>query len=140
MNRKDKRYFNLAKAVSYTSDYPRVHIGSVIIKNKEILAVSANQKKSHPLQQKLNPIRFDNHTSQQDIDKCNNYQHAEFSAIIKCKHLDLNGATIYVYREDKYGNLAMCCPCKACLKLIKEVGIKVIYYTSTDGFNRLELV
>ena len=56
MNRKDKRYFNLAKAVSYTSDYPRVHIGSVIIKNKEILAVSANQKKSHPLQQKLNPI------------------------------------------------------------------------------------
>ena len=74
MNRKDKRYFNLAKAVSYTSDYPRVHIGSVIIKNKEIVAVSANQKKSHPLQQKLNPIRFDNHTSQSDIDKCNNYQ------------------------------------------------------------------
>ena len=140
MNRKDKRYFNLAKAVSYTSDYPRVHIGSVIIKNKETVAVSANQKKSHPLQQKLNPIRFDNHTSQQDIDKCNNYQHAEFSAIIKCKHLDLSGASIYVYREDKYGNLAMCCPCKACLKLIKEVGIKVIYYTSTDGFNRLELV
>ena len=140
MNKKDKRYFNLAKAVSYTSDYPRVHIGSVIVKNKEIVAVSANQKKSHPLQQKLNPIRFDNHTSQSDIDKCNNYQHAEFSAIIKCKHLDLSGASIYVYREDKYGNLAMCCPCKACLKLIKEVGIKVIYYTSPDGFNRLELV
>ena len=90
MNRKDKRYFNLAKAVSYISDYPRVHIGSVIIKNKEIVAVSANQKKSHPLQQKLNPIRFDNHTSQQDIDKCNNYQHTEFSAIIKCKHLNLS--------------------------------------------------
>ena len=140
MNRKDKRYFNLAKAVSYTSDYPRVHIGSVIIKNKEIVAVSANKKKSHPLQQKLNPIRFDNHTSQHDIDKCNNYQHAEFSAIIKCKHLDLNGATIYVYREDKYGNLAMCCPCKACLALIKSVGIKLIYYTSAEGFNRLELV
>ena len=140
MNRKDKRYFNLAKAVSYTSDYPRVHIGSVIIKNKEIVAVSANQKKSNPLQQKLNPIRFDNHTSQHDIDKCNNYQHAEFSAIIKCKHLDLNGTTIYVYREDSHGELAMCCPFRACLKLIREVCIKVIYYTSPDGFNRLELV
>ena len=140
MNKKDKRYFNLAKAVSYTSDYPRVHIGSVIVKNKEIVAVSANQKKSHPLQQKLNPIRFDNHTSQSDIDKCNNYQHAEFSAIIKCKHLDLSGASIYVYREDKFGKIAMCKPCSACMLLIRKAGIRYVYYTDKDGYNKLELV
>lgn len=140
MNRKEKRYFNLAKAVSQTSDYYRVHIGSVIVNGHDILSSASNSKKSHPLQKKLNPIRFDNNTNQTDIDKCNNYQHAEFSAIIKCKHLDLTNTAIFVYREDKHGNLAMCKPCPACLSLIKSVGIRTIYYTSKEGFNKLELV
>ena len=40
----------------------------------------------------------------------------------------------------KYGNLAMCRPCSACMLLIRKAGIRTVYYTDKDGFNKLELV
>lgn len=123
MNKKDIRYFSVARAVSKTSDYGRISIGCCIVKKRDIIAVAANLKKSHPLQEKLNK-----HYRGFETQGC---IHAELSAIIKSS-VSLDGAVLYVYREDKNGNMANCRPCKACMKAIKDSGIKEINYTDKD--------
>lgn len=56
--------------------------------------------------------------------------------ILKIMHLDIDFSKVklYVYRQDLKGNLAMCRPCCACMKAIKDLGIKNIYYTTNDGY------
>lgn len=120
MNKKDIRYFSVAKAVSKTSDYGRINIGCCIVKRKDIVSVAANLKKSHPLQEKLNK-------------DCRGFEtkgciHAELLAIIKSS-VSLEGAILYVYREDRNGNIANCRPCRACMSAIKQSGIREINYT-----------
>ena len=48
------RYFDLAESVAKLSDYPRVKIGSVIVKNKDIISVGQNMLKTHPAQFRYN--------------------------------------------------------------------------------------
>ena len=134
MNKKELRYFNLAKSVSYTSNFPKVHIGAVIVNGHDILAVACNTKRSHPIMKKLNPLRFTNNFTQHDLDHCKNRIHAEIACILKCSKDDLVGASIYVYREDRHGDIAMCRPCEACMFELNRCGIKDIYYTTNDGF------
>ena len=130
MNNKEMRYFNVAKEVSLTSEFRRTKLGAIIVLNKDIIAVSSNLKKSHPLQAKYNAIRFG---SVKSVDNCHNYIHAEMACIIKSMDYDLTKAEIYVYRQ-KQGKPSCARPCKACMTMIKKVGIKTIYYTTDDGF------
>ena len=58
---------------------------------------------------------------------------------MKCKHLDIRGATIYVYRELKDGSLGNCFPCPACGRRIITAGIKRIVYTDYDGVYELKI-
>lgn len=124
----NKRLFEVAKAVSRTSQYPRVKIGCCIVKKGIILAVGTNLVKSHPLQKHYNRLRG------LDTDHIHNNIHAELDAIRKCKSKDLAGADVYVYREDNEGNLRMCKPCPACMELIKNSGVKRVHYTDVDGY------
>ena len=134
MNKKELRYFNLAKSVSYTSNFPKVHIGAIIVNGHDILSVACNTKRSHPIMKKLNSLRFTNNYTQKDMDCCKNRIHAEIACILKCNRDDLVGASIYVYREDRHGNIAMCRPCAACMFEIIKCGIRDIYYTTGDGY------
>ena len=52
----------------------------------------------------------------------------------------LKGCSIFVYRTNKNGQLAMAKPCDMCQKLIKYVGIKNMFYTTNDGEIKLEKV
>lgn len=56
--------------------------------------------------------------------------------LLKIMHLDIDFSKIklYVYREDLNDNLAICRPCNACMKAIKDLGIKTIYYTTNEGY------
>lgn len=62
--------------------------------------------------------------------------HAEISCLLQIKDLDIdfNKVKLYIYREDKNGNLAISRPCGACMKLIDKLGIKTIYYTIDGGY------
>ena len=133
MTKKEQRLFNLARAVALCSEHRQFHVGCVIV-NQKILAVANNQTHSHPLQKKLNRLRFDLD------DTCQNYLHAELSAILKVKNTSqLKNASIYIYRETLTNEIAMSRPCPACLAKIKEVGIKTMYYTTQDGYSREEI-
>lgn len=132
MNSRSLRFFKVAAAVGLTSDYVRVNIGAVIVQNNDVISVGVNKNRSHPTQRKYNYIyRFT------ENDGCNTESkhllHAEMDAIVKAKHLDLTGASIYVSRRTINGKLGMCRPCPACMGAIIDVGITDIYYTSADG-------
>jgi deoxycytidylate deaminase len=132
LTKRDIKYFIVAKGVSQTSTFNRVKIGAVIVSKhqKEIVSVGVNTKKSHPLQKRLNTLRFD----VTKIDMCHNYLHAEMRAILKANPHDLKDASLYIYRENCNHELANCRPCPACMAMIKKVKIKKIYYTTEDGY------
>ena len=62
----------------------------------------------------------------------NNYLHAEMMAIINAKDLDIEWSKCYlfVYRRNKLN----CRPCNACMKIIKDIGIKNIFYTDNNEY------
>ncbi|AVH84937.1 hypothetical protein RsoM2USA_8 [Ralstonia phage RsoM2USA] len=128
---KDKRLFDVAKSVSYTSDYKYVQMGAVIARNRNVLSVGTNQTKTHTLQKEFNVHRkFDT----VDVDHC---IHAEIDAINKVRYRDLSNCSIYIYREKqekKKTVLGMARPCAACMEAIIRHGIKHVYYTTENGF------
>ena len=124
------KMFKVAEATSNVSEFPRIQIGAVIARKNNIIAVGVNQTKSHPLQKKYNQNRFDD-----KHDTCQHHLHAEMDAISKVKNPeDFERATIYVYRKNLNGELAMSKPCEACMTKIIETGIKKIGYTTNQGF------
>ena len=119
MTKKEIKFFEVAKAVAKTSEYPRIKIGCCIVKKNRILAVGVNLVKSHPMQKIFNKYR--------DIDPNRIYNniHAELDAMLKVANKkDLEGADIYLYREDVFGQRKMSKPCPACSQILKMYKIK----------------
>jgi deoxycytidylate deaminase len=103
----------------------------VIVYKKQILSVGYNQEKTHTLQAIYNQYR--------EFHKYNHCAkiHAEIDAISKIRHLDIDWGKveIYIYRERKDTNeRALAYPCKACRKLLENMGIKHIYYTGENSY------
>ena len=121
------KFFEKAKAASEMSDYKRIKIGAVIVYKNRVVSVGWNTTKTNPLQKSLNHLRF----------KADEYcasLHAEMMAFLRLPYgLDPRNLSIYVYRENRFGELRMSRPCPSCMSKIKELGRKNIYYTSTDG-------
>lgn len=134
MNPRSLRFFRVAAAVALTSEYERVNVGAIIVQNNDIISTGVNRSRTHPVQRKYNYLyRFT------EPDGCNtesnHFIHAEIDAIIKCRNIDLAGASIYVSRRMLNGKFAMCRPCPACMGAIIDAGIIDIYYTSVDGYH-----
>jgi deoxycytidylate deaminase len=117
------RYFTIAKAASQCSDL-RCAVGAVIISHKPI-SIGFNIQKSHP--------RFADGKRSYSI-------HAEISALLRSQ-CSVRGSTIYVYREDRNGDIGMAKPCPNCMKILIEAGIKRVYYTTKTApyWNRIDL-
>ena len=130
MTNKEKRFFNIAKEVSYLSDYPGARVGAVVIEGKCILSSGHNSKKTRPLQHRYNIYR-----NFEDYEHSTARQHAEIAALSPLigKEIEWKRVSIFVYRELKNGKKACSKPCAACEKLIKDLGIKNIYYIDEFG-------
>ena len=132
----NKRYFKFAREASMRATYQGSHrfspmIGAVAVYKGSIVATAWNTNKTSPLQARYNVYRFRADTP----DKT----HCETSLVQKLRwkfgdSIDWSKVHIYLYREYKDGSLApsRCCP--SCLAMLKEHGIKKIYYTTEDGF------
>lgn len=105
-------FFRLAKNVSKTSSH-KIKMGAVIVKNGNVISISANRAKTHP------KAVWEGHGL-----------HCETSAILYAGKCDLNGASVFVYRENKKGKISMARPCLECQKVLKENGFKKMYYTT----------
>jgi deoxycytidylate deaminase len=138
MNNRQKRFFNVAREVSRLSDYQKVHIGAVVVEGNRIISTGFNSNKTSTTQYKYNRYRFDG--AEQHPAKT----HAEIAALaplINRRDIDWAHTSIYVYREQKDGKITCARPCKACSKLIKDLGIKNVFYSDWDGnFVREEFI
>lgn len=109
------KHFELAKMIAKLSDNRKHKMGAVIAKKGRVVSVGFNTYKTHT------KSRDPYHTI-----------HAELSAILKARR-DVSGLDIYIYREIKDGSLGMARPCTHCMEIIKEAGIKNVYYTTEKG-------
>lgn len=135
MTKSEKNLMRVARSVAMTSNFGRIKIGAVVADKKHIISVGANEKKTHPLQKFYN----ENNVEYGKSDHLKHHIHAEISCIINAKH-DLRGCTMYIFREDRNGDLNMCRPCKACYQMIKDAGISKIVYTIPNGYAKEKVV
>lgn len=131
----DSHLFKAARECSFKSDYTgcgSARIGCVVVYKGTILAKGFNSNKTHTDQAHFNKWRYKDSGNKYLPSKI----HAEIFALSKIKYLDIDFSKVhvYVYRELKNGEIAMARPCAACLKMIKELGIVNIHYTSDEGF------
>ena len=130
MTHKEQRFFNIAKEMSQLSNFSRARVGAVVTSGKRILSASCNSTKTRPLQFYYNKYR-----NFEDYKNSNSCEHAEISALSPLigKEIEWDKVSIYTYRELKNGKRGCSKPCEACSKLIKELGIKTVYYIDEDG-------
>ncbi len=130
-----RAYFEAAKAVSKLSDFPRIKIGAVAVYGHRVISSGCNSLKTDTLQKKYNIYRF--------TEEAKHSQHAELACLkplIGRKDIDFKNIELYVYREYKNGDLAMCRPCPSCLALIRSLGIRYIYYVGDNSYINEELI
>jgi deoxycytidylate deaminase len=120
-----EKFLKLAKSQSKKSD-KKIKVGAILVRKGRVLKKSHNTDKSHPLQKKLNALRFND----EFFDCCSHSQHAEFKCLIHFhkKKIDISDCSLYVYRENSRGELGNCKPCPACSWLIQNLNIKRIIY------------
>lgn len=130
MTKKEKSFFNIAKEISRLGDYHRTRVGAVVVEKKHILSTGFNAQKTRPLQHRYNIYR--------DLDDYENsvaMQHAEVDALSPLigKEIDWSRTSIYIYRELKDGQRGCSRPCAACARLIRDLGIKEVFYINEHG-------
>jgi len=116
-------YFHLARLAARSSNHKDYHIGAVI-SNKHPISHGHNIVRTHPI--------FADGKRWYTI-------HAEMHAILCAETIEIPGCSVYVYRETANGDLALAKPCDECLAVLIEVGIKNIFYTTPDGYVRVNL-
>lgn len=134
-SKSEKAFFKAAKNISTLSDHPIQKLGCVVVDKHRIISSGHNShSKCHAIQAKLDKETFNM--------ECRGCLHAESSALIPLikQGYVFNKASIFVYREHANGMRGMARPCSRCMKIIKECGIKNIYYTTEDGYARERLV
>lgn len=133
----DYKYFDMARRIAMTSEFKSFKLGCVIVYKNRVISTGVNSNKTHPIQKKYNKkYRKFNEDGRKPIKSS---LHAEIQAIIsvpKCveENLDWSDAKVYVYRYAKglpfhQGNS---CSCPACRALMRDKGIRHLYY-SGDG-------
>lgn len=101
-------------------DYPKFRLGSVIYKGGRYLSVGWSKLHTHP------SAIGDDEESRERV-----ATHAEAHAISMCG--DPRNATIYVARIGRNGKLGLSRPCRRCMDLIIQSGIKKVVYTASDS-------
>lgn len=124
MDRKDqfnKAFMSIALEISKLSRCNRAKVGAIIVKDNNIVSYGYNGTPSGY----CNDCEENGSTKKEVI-------HAECNAILKSKS-DINGADLFVTMS----------PCVECCKLIKQSGIKHVYfldeYRDLDGLNLLKI-
>jgi len=114
-----KRFATAAHAIAMTS--PGVGVGgkfrhgAILVYKNSIVSIGMNSYKTHPLMASRTSWPF---------------LHAEQHAIIRAGLDNCQGLDLYIARVRKNNDLAMSKPCSVCVKLIYDVSIKNVYYST----------
>lgn len=134
----DIRFFEEAKKEAEKSDFPRFHVGCVVVYKGHVVSSAHNTEKSDPLQKEYNRYRRFNYSTKGTV---RHSLHAEIKALKSIPYpvkqqLDWKDVSIYTYRicpglPHKFG---MSRPCDGCRTYIRDLGIRNMYYTTDDGY------
>lgn len=111
------KFIKLLKKLKQFSTHPVHQMSCVISKGNQIISVGYNKNKTHT----HSPHKY-------------KFLHAEIVALLDNKFADLNGCTIYIYRETRDGVPAISKPCPSCMEAIRLAGIKKICYSINGTF------
>lgn len=108
----------LAISAAEKSDHEKWKLGSVIWRGGSVLSTGFNRIRNDP-------------SVVEDEKYFHCTVHAEADAIRNAG--DTIGAKLFVARVTKGGNLALAKPCLRCMEVIRDNGIKKVYYTDENG-------
>lgn len=138
IKKSDLRFFDIAREVAEQSDFDRFHVGCVLIYQGRVLSSACNTEKSDPMQKRYNRYRHFNHTTKGCI---NHSGHAEMMALKKVSYpiaqqIDWKKVKCYTYRICPGLPLlqGLSRPCAACMKAMRDKGIRDFYYSTDAGF------
>ena len=122
---KKKKFFRMACSEMFKSDH-KTRFGAVLVlRNGKVYKSHNKDMKSHPALKKHYPFyAVSIHAELQTILSVNSYRYDD------C----IKGSKMYVYREDKHGMLKPAKPCPYCMNIIKEAGVKKVYFTTPNGW------
>ena len=120
--KKIKRYFDLAKNVAFSSVYGKIRHGAILVKGGPVINTCYNKDKFCSF-----GSRF------RDPSRGHATIHAELGCILGIPRAVTSGADVYVCRINKHGEFRNSKPCAMCHEVMKHVGIKRVYYTTSEG-------
>lgn len=128
-----EKYFTFAAEESEKAEEDcsnKAKVGCVAMYKGTILAKGHNMDKTHTTQAKYNIERY------KEIHKYPCAIHAEIACLNKIKYLDIDFSKVIpvIYRKHKNGLPGLARPCPSCMKMIKDMGIKKIYYTGENSY------
>jgi len=141
---KDKYYLNIAKEVAERSTCFRVKIGAIIVKEDVIVAtgyVGAPRKtkdcleRGECLRDKLNIPHG------QRYELCRSV-HSEMNCLINAARSGAKvlGGDMYIFGQNKKGELIDAFPCFICKKMIINAGLKRVVCSTKDGGHKIFMV
>lgn len=129
LSKSHRAYFRAAKVISELADFPKYKTGCVVVYKHKIISSGCNSNKTNPTQKRLNIYRFTDDTPATT--------HAEIAALLPLRYrkdINFNEVSLYVYRENKSGELALARPCASCEALIRSLGIRHLFYTGDRSY------
>ena len=116
------KHLELAKKIARTSNHRKSRHGAVLVRGGSILSFAKNSLKYARFPQRFMSYQQNwYHT-----------HHAEVACVLGLPRQVTKGATIYVARVGKDGQIKNSRPCEICQAVLKHVGVKRAIYT-TDG-------
>ncbi len=121
-NRFFRRAFKIATSHLQSPEVLVSYHAALIVRGGNVISAGVNTNKRHMFVKLHN---FEEH----------NGIHAECAAILAArKKVDLTGCTAYVLRVLRDGrSIAMSRPCEKCEVVLRDFGIKKVYYTQDGG-------
>lgn len=138
LKKSDIRFFEDAKKEAELSDFPRFHVGAVVVYKGAVIGAGHNSEKSDPVQHYYNRYRNFKYTTKGTV---RHSIHAEIKAIKSIPYpvkqeIDWKKVKVFVYRicpgHKSLKGLSM--PCPACEKQLRDLGIKNVFFTTNTGY------
>lgn len=136
MNSFDIKMLNKAKQLAKKSTYGTHRLGCILVYKHRIIGQGVNTNKTHPMQKLYNKLYRNFTKSDKPV---LDLGHAEILAICSvpypiAKVIDWSKVKIYIARNCRGKKFGLAKPCGACQGLIRDTGIKKVFYTTNEGY------
>ena len=122
LSKKKQRFIDLAARIAQQTEFKEYKHGAILVRAGAVLNTSCNKNKYKAWANQFRKKQRGHATV-----------HAEIGAILGLDRSMTEGATIYVVRVGKWGDLKNSKPCPMCEAAMQYVGIKKVVYSSEDG-------